>query len=73
MATEVTEWFVVMTLQAPLPGGGFATGTKTTVLTVAPDATREAIYAHMRGLFPPQFDSANTIVYVAEPNRVGDR
>lgn len=69
--TEATEWFAVMTLQAPLPGGGFATATKATVLTVPPDATREGIYAHMRGLFPHQFDSANTVYFVAEPNRIG--
>lgn len=72
MATEATEWFAVMTLQAPLPGGGFSSGTKSTVLTVQPGgATRDAVYEYMRGLFPPEFANANVVHFAVEPNRIG--
>lgn len=66
-----TEWFVVMTLQAPLPGGGLASVTKSTVLNVPPDATRAELYEHMRGLFPREFASANVVCFSAEPNQIG--
>lgn len=65
------EWFAVLTLQMPLPHGGFASGTKSAVLTVGPDATRAAILDHMRGLFPAEFTGANVVFFSAEPNRVG--
>ena len=67
------EWFAVLTLQMPLPGGGFAAGTKSAVLTVGPDATRAGIFEHMCGLFPPEFAGANVVFFSAEPNRAGER
>lgn len=69
---EPTKWFAVMTLQMPLPhGGGFASGTKSAVLTVPPDATRADLYEHMFGLFPPEFGGANVVFFSAEPNLIG--
>ncbi|MEU8347854.1 hypothetical protein AB0C74_39670 [Spirillospora sp. NPDC048832] len=65
------EWFVVMTLQAPMAHGGFVSHTKTMVLSVGPDATREAVYDHMRAKFPPEFASANVVCFSAEPNQIG--
>ena len=67
-----TEWFAVMTLQRPLLNGGFATGTRSQVLRVSgPSATRAALFEHMRGLFPPEFATANVVFFSAEPNQIG--
>lgn len=65
------EWLAILTLTVPMPGGGFATCTKSKVLSLEPGVTRTAVYGHMFGLFPAEFERANVLFFSVEPDRIG--
>ncbi|MBO2461745.1 hypothetical protein [Actinomadura violacea] len=62
-------WFCVLTLEQPTSRGEI-TGTRAEVLELAPGTTRQQVYDHMRGLFPPEFSHPTTIHFSVERDQL---